>query len=156
MDFPTYTASSMGCGIRRFTLRCPGFAPQKSGRAYACGPEGTPMSNLIGRVQNILLTPRTEWPVIAAEPDTIGGLYTKYILIVSAIVPIALFLKFSVIGMGIPFVGTYRMAMGSGLGMAVSHYVAGLIGVFLYSLVINLLAPSFGGQKDGVQALKAA
>jgi hypothetical protein len=114
------------------------------------------MGNLIGRVQNILLTPKTEWPVIAAEPDTIGGLYTRYILLVSALGPIAMFLKYSVFGVGMPFVGTYRMGMGAGIGMAVSSYVLGLIAVFLFSLIINVLAPSFGGQKDGVQALKAA
>jgi Yip1-like protein len=114
------------------------------------------MSNLIGRVQNILLTPKTEWPVIAAEPDTIGGLYTRYILIVSALGPIAMFLKNTIIGVSIPFAGTYRVGMGAGLGMMVSTYVLGLIAVFLFSLIINVLAPSFGGQKDPVQALKAA
>ena len=56
------------------------------------------MNNLIGRVQNILLTPKTEWPVIAAEPETIGGLFTRYILIVSALGPIAMFLKSTLIG----------------------------------------------------------
>ena len=114
------------------------------------------MSNLIGRVQNILLTPKTEWPVIAAEPETVGGLYTKYILLVSALGPVAMFLRYSVFGVGVPFVGTYRMGMGAGIGMAVSSYVLGLIAVFLFSLIINVLAPTFGGQKDGVQALKAA
>ena len=73
------------------------------------------MSNLIGRVQNILLTPKTEWPVIAAEPETIGGLYTKYILILSALGPVAMFLKSTLIGITVPFVGTYRVGMGAGL-----------------------------------------
>ena len=31
--------------------------------------------------RNILLTPKTEWPVIAAEPETTSGLYKGYILI---------------------------------------------------------------------------
>ena len=35
------------------------------------------MSNLVTRVQNILLTPRTEWPVIAAEPETAAPLATS-------------------------------------------------------------------------------
>ncbi len=35
-------------------------------------------------------------------------------------------------------------------------YVLGLIGIFLWSLIINALAPTFGGQKDSVQALKTA
>ena len=114
------------------------------------------MSNLIGRVQNILLTPKTEWPVIAAEPETVGSLYSKYIVIVSALGPIAMFLKNSIIGVTMPFVGTFRMGIGAGIGMAVSTYVLGLIAVFLFALIINALAPSFGGQKDQVQALKSA
>jgi hypothetical protein len=114
------------------------------------------MSNLITRVQNILMTPKTEWPVIAAEPETTAGLYTRYILIVSALGPIAMFLKGTLIGTSIPFVGTFRVGMGAGLSMAVLSYVLGLIGIFLFAWVINALAPTFGGQKDSVQALKAA
>ncbi len=113
------------------------------------------MSNLVTRVQNILLTPRTEWPVIAAEPETTQGLYTRYILIVSAVAAIAMFVKASLIGTS-TFIGTFRMGVGAGIGYAVTLYVAGLIGIYLWSLIINVLAPTFGGQKDSVQALKTA
>jgi hypothetical protein len=118
--------------------------------------EGITMSNLMGRVQGILLTPKTEWPVIASEPETTAGLYSKYILLLSALGPIAMFLKNTVIGTTVPFVGTFRVGMGVGLGMAAVSYVLGLIAVFLFSLIINVLAPTFGGQKDQVQALKSA
>lgn len=114
------------------------------------------MKNLIQRVQNILMTPKTEWPVIAAEPETTGSLYTKYILIVSALGPVAMFLKSTLIGTSVPFVGTFRMGVGAGLSMAVASYVLGLISVFLFALIINALAPTFGSQKDSVQALKSA
>ena len=114
------------------------------------------MNNLIGRVQNILLTPKTEWPVIAAEAETIGGLFTRYILIVSALGPVAMFLKSTLIGISVPFVGRYRVDMATGLEMLVLSYVGGLIGVYVLSLVINALAPNFRAQKDSVQALKAA
>jgi hypothetical protein len=106
-------------------------------------------------VRNILLTPRTEWPVIAAEPDTTAGLYTRYILIVSALGPIGMFISNSLIGTT-TFLGTFRMGVGAGLSMAVATYVLGLVGIFLWSLIINALAPTFGGQKDSVQALKTA
>lgn len=113
------------------------------------------MSNLVARVQNILLTPKTEWPVIAAEPETTSGLYTKYILIVSALGPLAMFLKNTLIGTS-TFVGTFRVDMATGLKWLVVMYVLGLAGIWLWSLVINVLAPTFGGQKDSVQALKTA
>jgi hypothetical protein len=113
------------------------------------------MSNLVTRVQNVLLTPKTEWPVIAAEPDTVAGLYTRYILILSALGPVATFLKLSLIGTS-TFLGAYRMGMGAGLSMLVLTYVLGLVGIYVLALIINALAPTFGGQKDSVQALKAA
>lgn len=114
------------------------------------------MSNLIARVQNILLTPKTEWPVIAAEPDTTAGLYTRYILVVSALGPVAGVLKSTLIGTTVPFVGTFRMGMGAALSIAAATYVLGLIAVFLFALIVNALAPTFNSQKDSVQALKSA
>ena len=113
------------------------------------------MGSLVARVQNILLTPKTEWPVIAAEPETTSGLYTRYILIVSALGPLAMFLKGTLIGTT-TFLGTFRMDMATGLKRAVLMYAIGLVGIYLWSLVINALAPTFGGQKDSVQALKTA
>jgi hypothetical protein len=54
------------------------------------------------------------------------------------------------------FVGTFRVDMATGLKWLVLMYALGLVGVYLWSLVINVLAPTFGGQKDSVQALKTA
>jgi Yip1 domain len=48
------------------------------------------------------------------------------------------------------------MDMGTGLKWAVLVYAIGLIGIYLWSLIINALAPTFGAQKDSVQALKTA
>ena len=120
------------------------------------GGEEFTMSNLIGRAQNILLTPKTEWPVIAAEPETTAGLYTKYILILSAIGPIAMFLKSTLIGISVPFVGAFKVGIGAGLGQLALTYCLGLVGVFVIALIINALAPTFAAQKDSVQSLKAA
>jgi hypothetical protein len=111
------------------------------------------MSKLIDRAKAILLTPKTEWPVIAAEPETIAGLYKNYIAILAALGPIAMFLSFSVIGVGW-FFGSYRMPLGAGLSYLVVSYALGLLSVWLFSLIVNALAPTFGGQKDSVQALK--
>src|SRR6188508_730292 len=106
------------------------FALQKDRGCVCFAPgEGTTMSQLIERVKAILMTPRTEWPVIAAEPATVASLYTKYILIVSALGPVGMFLKSTLIGTT-TFLGTFRMGVGAGLSMAVAMYVVGLIGIF--------------------------
>ena len=107
------------------------------------------MSKLIERAQRILLSPKTEWPVIAAEPDTTSGLYTRYIMILAAIGPIAMFLSMTMIGF-------FRVGMGTGLSWLVLSYVLSLVSVYVFALILNALAPTFGGQKDSIQALKTA
>jgi hypothetical protein len=111
-------------------------------------------SNLLGRVKSILLTPRAEWPVIAAESDTIVGIYTGYILILAAIPAVRQFLVFSVIGVSLPFRGSYRPGLLAGLTSAITTYILTLIGTFIVALIVDTLAPTFGGQRNRVQALK--
>ena len=112
---------------------------------------------LIDRVKNICLTPKTEWPVIAGETATTGGLLTGYVLPLAAIGAIAGFIGGSVIGHGIPFVGgTFRTPILMGAGLAVLMLVMAVVGVFILSFIINALAPSFGGEKNSGQAMKVA
>lgn len=111
-------------------------------------------NKLIARVKGILLTPKTEWPVIAEEPATTADLYKNYILILAAITPIFSFLKLSLIGVSMPFMGTMRFGIGAGLTNMVVGYILALVGVFVLMLIVDALAPTFGGQKNQVQALK--
>jgi len=114
------------------------------------------MSKLIDRAQRILLAPKTEWPVIAAEPDTTAGIYRGYIAILAAIGPIAMFIKSSLIGYGIPLIGFYRVDVMHGLIGAIVSYGLSLLSVYIFALIINALAPTFGSQKDSLLALKTA
>ncbi|HMA42780.1 MAG TPA: Yip1 family protein [Gemmatimonadales bacterium] len=112
---------------------------------------------LMDRVKKVLLQPKEEWPVIDAEPTSIGALYTGYIMPLAAIGPIAQLVGFSVFGMRIPFTGvTYRVPISNGIKTVVIEYVLGLIGPFVLALIIDALAPTFSGQKNQIQALKAA
>ena len=110
---------------------------------------------LTARAKSILLTPKTEWPVIAAEPDTVAGLYKNYIMIVAAIPVLAMFVKNSLIGHS--FLGvTVRTGFFSGLFGMLLTYALSLGMVYVLGLIINALAPSFGGEKNQLQALKTA
>lgn len=111
---------------------------------------------LIARVKNILLTPKTEWPVIAGESSSVAQLYTNYILILAAIPALMGFIKGSIIGTSIPFVGMYRIGFGMGIGQMLLQYGMALGLTFVLALIIDALAPSFGGQKNQTQALKTA
>lgn len=108
---------------------------------------------IIERIKAILTTPKTEWPVVAAEPATIGGLYAGYIAIVAALPIIAGFLKGSLIGTSV-FGITVRTPITMGIVGMVLHYVLALVIAYVVALIINALAPTFGGQKDMVQSLK--
>ncbi|GGF07864.1 hypothetical protein GCM10011611_11680 [Aliidongia dinghuensis] len=112
-------------------------------------------AGIVARIKAILLSPLTEWPKIEAEPATIGGLYTGYILILAAIRPVCSAIHGIVFGYG--FAGfSYRPSVGSALSTAILQYVLALAGVFVLALVIDVLAPRFGGQSNRVQAFKVA
>ena len=108
---------------------------------------------IIERIKAILTTPRTEWPAAAAEPATVQSLYAGYIAIVAALPIIAGFIKGSLIGTS-AFGITVRTPIGMGIVGMLLHYVLALVIVYVVALIINALAPTFGGQKDMVQALK--
>lgn len=114
----------------------------------------TTKKNLVDRVVSIIVRPKLEWPVIAAETETVGGLYTGYILIMAAVPAVIGFIKMSVIGISLPFMGTMRIGIGTGISGLVVGYALSLLGVFLVALLVDALAPSFGGQKNRIQALK--
>lgn len=109
---------------------------------------------LVERVKMICTSPQTEWPVIEKEQTSLQELYMGYILILAAIGPVAGFLKMSVFGIHVPLMGTYRPGLGAGIGGMVFRYIMTLAGVYLVALIVNMLAPSFGGKKDDMQALK--
>lgn len=106
---------------------------------------------LIERVKNILITPKTEWPVIDAEPATIGGIYRSYVMILAAIGPICLLIGLLVFGM--PY---FVFPMGYLIAQAVLSYLMALASCYILALIIDALAPSFGGTKDIVKAFKVA
>jgi hypothetical protein len=111
---------------------------------------------IIERIKGICLKPKTEWEVIAAETPTPAALYKRYAIPLAAIPALAGFIGGSIIGRSLPFIGTYRVPLLAGLGAAVFGFVMALVSVFILALIINALAPTFGGEKSSTQALQLA
>jgi len=112
---------------------------------------------LIDRAKNILLTPKTEWDVIAAEPTPPAQIITGYVLPLAGIAALAHFISSAVIGHSLAFVGgTVRMPMMWALVFAVYQLVMAVVMIFVVGFVIDALAPSFSGQKNMNQAIKVA
>jgi Yip1-like protein len=97
---------------------------------------------IIDRVKGMLVAPRAEWPKVAAEPATVQSVYTGWILILGLIGPIAVLL----------LVGLF--AAGAGISTAIATYVNTLVGVAIVALIADLIAPTFGGTRDYLAALK--
>jgi hypothetical protein len=110
--------------------------------------------NIVERAKNICVSPATEWSVISEEQTPPGSLVTTYVIPLVALGAIASFLGGSFIGRSVPFLGTYRVPIVAGLSIAIFTFVMAIVGSFIVSLIVNALAPSFGGQKDSSQAFK--
>ncbi len=118
----------------------------------------TPPSGMVGRIKAILTDPKSEFARIDAEPMTVSGIMTGWVVPLAAIGPVA-----GVIGImtfmsrGITIGGVTVSAAPSMtylISNALSQYVLTLIGAFVCSLIVDALAPNFGGQKDPVKAMK--
>jgi Yip1 domain len=110
---------------------------------------------LIERVKALLLTPKDEWPKIAAEPATIAGLYSNYVIYLAAIPPLSLLIGSLVFGYGVGGI-TYRPSFLGALANAILQYGLQLGGVYVLALIVAWLAPRFGGDSDRVSAFKLA
>lgn len=113
--------------------------------------------SLVDRAKNILMSPASEWEVIAKEPASVGGLFTGY-----AIPLMLLPLIGQILGLGVLGIGAESYAM-MGLG-AIGIMGAAIIGaislglgiVLLYAMIfaVNAISPSFNGKSDMTQSAK--
>jgi hypothetical protein len=100
--------------------------------------------NLVDRVKSIILTPKTEWPVIAGEPASPAETITTVVLPLAAIPAVATLIGHAVFG------GTMML----GVASALVGFCLAIAGVFLTAFVIDFLAPNFGSEKNLSRALQ--
>lgn len=100
------------------------------------------MAGLIDRVKNIILTPKSEWPVIDTESGDTKEVFT-YVAIVSLFTFIGLLL-----------VGLLFGGLSGALLTAIVFYGLTFLGVYVMAFVIGALAPTFNSEKHMPSALK--
>jgi Yip1 domain len=112
--------------------------------------------SLVTRITNILTKPAAEWEVIANEPATVGGLFTGYALPLAAIGPIVSILFLGVLGIGAGSMALPGMSIGMTFiaATAIAGYVISLLVLYLMSMIVKAVSPSFNGNSDMVQATK--
>jgi hypothetical protein len=115
------------------------------------------METLTSRVKGILLEPRATWKEIDGEFTKPGEIWSKYVIPLAAIGPIATAIGMVIFGQRIAFTSlTNSVTVTTAVERAIAGYVISLLLVFVVSRVISLLAPGFGGQRNDVQGLKVA
>jgi hypothetical protein len=111
--------------------------------------------SLVDRVRDILISPAAEWDKIDSEPATVAGLYSGYVAILAAVPVVCRLIGGLVFGYGALGVVFHPGIIGSIVG-AIIGYALALAMVYVLALIIDMLAPSFGGQQNPIQAFKVA
>ena len=110
---------------------------------------------IVERAKHLLLNPKAEWPKIEAKSSTVGTIFMGYVAILAA-VP-ALCELIGTLIFGIPILGvTYRPPLLTTLRTALWHYVLYIGAVPALALLLEALAPVFGGQANRLGAIKLA
>ncbi len=110
-------------------------------------------SGIVGRAKAILVSPKTEWPVIAGETNSTRAVFVRYVIPLAAIGSIAGFIGGQVFGIG-AFGFRYHPSLISGISTAITGYVLGLVAIFVVAWVANFLADRFGGQQGYQRAFR--
>jgi hypothetical protein len=101
---------------------------------------------IIEKVKNILVSPKTEWQTIGTENAPHAKVFTSYVVPLALIPAIAAFIGYGLIGYSV--LGVHVGSVSWGLRQAVVQYIAMLGGTYITAFVINALAENFGAKKD--------
>lgn len=114
----------------------------------------TGKTNLIQRVINILVRPKTEWQVIDNEQPNTMKLLAGYVFVLALIPAVALFIRYGIIGNTVWGI-TYRN-VGGGIVQALVTLIGAVAGIYIFAYVVDLLATSFDSAKNMGKSLQLA
>ncbi len=108
------------------------------------------------RAQAILADPARAWARIENETDDPAYLLTTYVALLALVPAVSGFIGACVVGTIVPGVGAVRAPIFDGLFGAVFGYVTTYATILLLGLLIDAVAPRFGGRRDFDSAFKLA
>jgi len=112
--------------------------------------------DIVARVQGILIKPKAEWPKIKEESISVSQMMTSYVMILAAVPAIAQFIGLGIVGQRVPFVGWFRLGIGTALVRSILSYVLSVASAYVLSIIIDALAPTFLAKKNPEGAMKLA
>jgi hypothetical protein len=110
---------------------------------------------MVGRIQRLILKPKDEWAAIDADPMTVQGILMGWVAPLAAIGPAARLIQGQVFPVSV-FGVTWRPPLIGSIVTAILTWALIVGMTYVWALIIDALAPSFGGSKNPISALKAA
>ena len=104
--------------------------------------------NIIERVKNIIITPKTEWERINGEEGTLSTVLKSYVLPLALIAAAASFIGYGLIGVDTGILGINVKGYNWGFYMAIKQFISGILSVVVSAYVVDMLAPPFGSEKN--------
>jgi hypothetical protein len=112
--------------------------------------------NAARRARAILADPIREWAAIENEPGDPAYVLSRYVTVLALIPAVFSFIGACLVGVVMPNAGLVRAPFFNGLFGATLGYVLSCAIVLLLGILINLVAPLFGGRRDFDSAFKLA
>ena len=112
--------------------------------------------NALARSKAILVDPAAAWRGIEKDVGDAAYLLSRYVAVLALIPALSSFVGATLVGVVTPSGAILRANLIDGLFGAVFSYAASCAIVLLLGLIIDLLAPLFGGRRDFEEAFKLA
>ena len=112
--------------------------------------------NAVARVKAILIDPAAAWRGFEKDIGDPAYLLSRYVAVLALIPALSSFIGATLIGVVAPSGAILRAGLIDGLFGAIFSYAASCAIVVLLGLIIDLLAPRFGGRRNFEDAFKLA
>jgi hypothetical protein len=112
--------------------------------------------NPLARVRAILLDPAAAWAAIDKEVGDPAFILSRYVAVLALIPALSSFVGATLIGVSAPDGAVMRADLIDGSFGTIFNYVASSAIVLILGIIINFVAPMFGGRSDFESAFKLA
>lgn len=151
------------CHVCGFSMAAPAVEPAQNTQ-QSSNPFNTPippvesmdLSSIFTRAMNIMFKPKTEWQAVEAETPNTSSILIGYVIPLALIPAIFTIIGYGLIGYKVGF-GPWAVTVKSwtmGLSAGLTSFIASVAGVYIVSLIVDALAPSFKSQKNFGRAMQ--
>ncbi|GEM_PF-6111548 len=132
----------------------PNFSQDSKTSLPPHGTSGPDFGRIINLAKSITLDPVGTWPQIKQRSETIREVYLNYLIYLAAVPAICGFIGQLVIGVPLPYIGTWRPSFFSALFTSLVNYGVLLVLIYVMAMIVEKLAQKFDGQISLPDAFK--